>query len=79
MVLTCIVMVYADSDNDEKAKELFEAKCDLCHSKEYATEIKNSEEEWRVVVIRMKDENGADITDEEAETIIAYLAKHYGK
>ncbi|MHC4946405.1 MAG: hypothetical protein ACYTG7_25615 [Planctomycetota bacterium] len=85
LVLACFVLAYANSDTEadpnsnNDAKALFEEKCDLCHGADYATDIKNTEEEWRVVVIRMKEDNGADMTDEEAETIIKYLTTHYGK
>jgi mono/diheme cytochrome c family protein len=71
-------MAYS-ADADEKAKELFEDKCSLCHTADYATDIKGTPDEWREIVIRMKDDNGADMTDEEAETIIKYLSTHYGK
>jgi hypothetical protein len=89
LVLACFVMAYADSDSstdpnsdpnsDNDAKALFLEKCDLCHGADYATDIRNTEEAWREVVIRMKEDNGADMTDEETETIIKYLTKHYGK
>jgi mono/diheme cytochrome c family protein len=81
LVLACFVLAYANADTeaDEKAKALFEEKCDLCHGADYSTDIKNTEEEWRVVVVRMREDNGADMTDEEAETIIKYLSTHYGK
>lgn len=83
LVLACFVMAYANSDSDPNsnndAKELFEEKCNLCHTEEYATDIKNTTDEWRAVISTMKNAYGADMTDKESETIIEYLSTHYGK
>lgn len=77
-VLVSFLMAYAGVP-DDKAKELFEARCSVCHNPDYATGTSNTAEQWRTTVMRMKNENGASITEEEAETIIDYLSRHHGK
>jgi hypothetical protein len=64
---------------DDKAKELIEEKCGLCHTSDYATGTTNTAGEWRETVMRMKDDNGADLTEKEAEAIIGYLSRHHGR
>jgi len=63
---------------DQGAKDLFESKCSLCHSTTKPTSKKKTNEEWEATVIRMKDVNGAPLSDEEATIIIDYLAENYG-
>jgi len=62
---------------------LFESKCSYCHSINRAKSKRKTKSEWEITVNRMQDVNGAreivGLTDEEAEKIIDYLAKTYGK
>ncbi len=60
-----------DADN----KSLFEKKCSTCHSIDRPKSKKKTEDEWKKTVMRMKNVNGAAITDEEAKKIIDYLSK----
>jgi cytochrome c2 len=60
------------------AQSLFEQKCTICHSMSRATSQKKTPREWERTVLRMKNANGAPISDQEAKTIIDYLSKHYG-
>ena len=77
MMVTLPALVSAVGDDEAKA--LFESTCSLCHSLENATDITDTPEGWLSTVTRMRDENGCPITDQEAETIINYLAKSYGR
>ena len=61
------------------AKALFEKKCSTCHSIKKPTSAKKTQSEWNETVMRMKNKNGAPVGDEEAKTIIAFLAENYGK
>jgi mono/diheme cytochrome c family protein len=61
------------------AKVLFEKKCSACHSIKKPTSAKKTQPEWTDTVMRMKNKNGAPVNDEEAKTIIAFLAENYGK
>jgi mono/diheme cytochrome c family protein len=60
-------------------KALFEKKCSTCHSVKKPTSAKKTQSEWNETVMRMKNKNGAPVSDEEAKTIIAFLAENYGK
>lgn len=63
---------------DDSSRALFEQKCSVCHSPDRAKAKKKDRAGWEKTVMRMKNVNGCPITDEEAKTIIDYLAKNYG-
>jgi len=79
VLLVSAVAVYAGEETKAEAKALFEKKCIQCHTLDRPRSQRKTEKEWRETVIRMKKENGAPITDEQAETIIRYLTETYGK
>jgi cytochrome c5 len=56
-------------------KILFENNCGECHNLDRPKSQK-TKEEWKTTVFRMK-QNGADITDDEANIIINYLSETY--
>jgi len=63
----------------EDTKALFEKKCSSCHGIKKATGQKKNQAEWADTVMRMKNKNGAPVNENEARSIIEYLAKNYGK
>jgi len=67
----------ADAPDAESAKALFSARCTGCHTLDTVTTQHGSDKQWRAVVERMIM-NGAQLTDAETETIVAYLAKAQG-
>ncbi len=71
------ITVYGEEKKVD-AKALFEGKCSRCHSIERPKSKKKTEEAWKTTVMRMKNVNGCPITDDEAKTIIDYLADNYG-
>jgi len=73
------VTAYGAEETKVDAKALFESKCSQCHSADRPKSKKKTEKEWESTVMRMKNVNGCKITDEEAKTIITYLAATYGK
>ena len=53
--------------------------CNICHSLDYITmQPKASKAQWTAAVNKMRNIFGAPISDKDAETIINYLAAHYG-
>lgn len=78
-IIASVTFVFADEDNDEDVKEMIEEKCSLCHTPDYAFNNSNTEQGWRDTVTRMVEENGAELTDEEFDKIVKYLAEHRGK
>lgn len=59
-------------------KALFEKTCSLCHSIERPKSKKKTAKEWEGTVMRMKNVNGAPVTDEEVKIVIEYLTENYG-
>lgn len=59
-------------------KALFETKCHTCHELSAATDQRLSGPDWAAVVHRMIEANGAELTEPEAQQIIAYLTTTYG-
>lgn len=57
-----------------EAKALFEAKCSICHPLARPLGKTKDRAGWVTTVTRMQKSNGCPITDDEANTIIEYLA-----
>ncbi len=70
--------VYAEEETGVDAKALFNQKCSICHSIDSPKSKKKAADEWKSTVMRMKNVNGAPVTDDEAQAIIDYLSKHFG-
>ena len=62
---------------DPEAFRLLERACRSCHNNERIDEARYSLDEWRVVLVNMR-ENGAEITDEELETLSEWLSRTRG-
>ncbi len=61
----------------ERAKELVESVCVLCHEFARVERQELSKDEWAGVIKGMLAE-GAPLTDEEFSMVVDYLAKTYG-
>jgi mono/diheme cytochrome c family protein len=59
--------------------EMFKRHCSVCHGLDVVTAFGRSGEEWREVVQRMVEQNGAMLTEPERDAVIAYLVKTHGK
>lgn len=70
--------VQAQDLPDGAGKDLVMKVCTVCHELERITSKKRTKEEWSDTVDKMAV-RGAMATDEEFETIVAYLAKYFGK
>jgi mono/diheme cytochrome c family protein len=69
----------ASAEEQPSGHQLFETNCKRCHSIERPKSKRKTREGWEKTVMRMKNINGAPITDNEAQLIIDYLAETYGK
>jgi mono/diheme cytochrome c family protein len=58
-------------------QELLEARCTQCHTLDRVRSAAHTPEEWQATVQHMR-EMGAQLTDEEAQTLVQYLAETYG-
>jgi len=65
------------SPKDENNKQLFETKCQQCHSLERVKEAHLSRDQAKSVVERMRQKPGANISAIEAESIFEYLGDYF--
>jgi len=61
----------------EQNKQLFESKCQQCHSLERVKEAHLTRDKAKVVVERMSKKPGANISKGEAESIYEYLGNYF--
>jgi len=61
----------------KQKKQLFEAKCQQCHSLERVKEAHLNREQAKVVVDRMRNKPGANISKRDAESIYEYLGNYF--
>jgi glyoxylase-like metal-dependent hydrolase (beta-lactamase superfamily II) len=59
------------------AQQLLDKACTNCHNLNRVQTKKLNQADWRTTVVRMKD-RGAEITDEEIDTLVEFLVKSYG-
>jgi glucose dehydrogenase len=62
---------------DGAGRPIVQKQCAVCHALTVVTAKHASRGEWEQVVNQMVS-RGADLTDDEIDAVIGYLAKHYG-
>lgn len=67
----------APSLPDGPGKEIVQKSCISCHSIETVTKNRNTADGWADVISQMIG-RGANISDDDAETVVEYLATHFG-
>ncbi len=67
----------ADTLPDGAGKPIVQKQCVMCHSLSVVTSKRASHTEWTQVVNQMVS-RGADLSDDEIDTVIEYLSSHYG-
>ncbi len=67
-----------ESKGGDKAKALFEAKCSTCHPLSRPLSATKDKADWALTIKRMRQTNGCQLTDKEANDIAEYLAKIRG-
>lgn len=81
MALAGLSLTRADGNGalpDGPGKALVERTCKSCHTLSVITARKRTEDQWVQVISAMLS-RGAAATDDEAEIILAYLVKNFGK
>ena len=61
----------------DAGKALLETRCSTCHTLDTALSKRANADGWRDTIKTMISV-GAQLTDDEAETLVRYLAEHYG-
>ena len=81
MILTTLVYLVLAANPPSlppgKAKAIVEHECAGCHVLKVVTSKRASKEQWSALVDQMIS-RGADVPDEEIETVVEYLAKNFG-
>lgn len=80
LLLTALVIfvpLRAQDLPDGPGKDLFSKVCSACHGLDLATGQKKTAEDWKATVDKMVT-YGADASEKDFETIVAYLAKNFG-
>ena len=67
----------SDALPDGPGKDLVTKKCTACHSVKTATSKRGTQDQWADTVSTMIG-RGADLSDDEAATVVEYLAAHFG-
>jgi len=57
--------------------ELLQDRCTRCHTLDQVEAAGKTEAEWEATVERMRGK-GAELTDDEAQALVEYLAQTYG-
>ncbi len=60
-------------------QQLFETKCSQCHSLDLPRSNRSDRKGWEETVGRMRVSYGCKLTNAEAEIIVDYLTREYGK
>jgi mono/diheme cytochrome c family protein len=63
--------------SDPEARRLMNRACTKCHGVERIQGVRNAEEGWRVTLVDMR-ERGAQLSDEELERLVEWLARVWG-
>jgi cytochrome c5 len=73
---TCSMAVAQELPEGE-GKKLLEERCVRCHSLKSVVSLKQSQDAWKKLVVKMV-EYGAQLDDKEVDVAIGYLAKYFG-
>jgi len=63
--------------SDPEARRLMNRACTKCHGMERIETARNAEEGWRVTLVDMR-ERGAQLSDQELEQLVEWLARVWG-
>ncbi len=67
-----------DSLPEGEGRDVIEYVCSQCHDLLQVTQAKKTAEQWRYLVTQMLNQ-GAPIEEYEVETVVRYLAEHFGE
>jgi len=60
-----------------EGKKLLEERCVSCHSLEPVVSLRQSQDAWKELVVKMRG-YGAQLDDKEVDVATEYLTKHFG-
>lgn len=68
-----------DQDQDQQSAQVFATVCSRCHPLERVTVMRRTRSQWEEVITTMITTRGAQISDEDFDTILTYLSRQYGR
>ena len=77
MLVTTIAQAKEKTPQEDPRKEIFEAKCQKCHSLERIKEAHLTKEKAKETLEKMRKKEGAGISKKEADSIYEYLGKYF--
>ena len=82
LVALCAVVMWSQEDGkalpDGNGKMVTARVCGNCHTVDKFAAERKTKAEWDDIINKMTDE-GLEMTEQEYDTVIAYLAKYLGK
>jgi competence ComEA-like helix-hairpin-helix protein len=75
--LALVPLAFADDLPDGKGKDVTDKTCGACHEAGVVTKYRNSKDDWQAIVDDMRG-RGADGSDDDFKTIVAYLTHFFG-
>ena len=80
----CAVVVWSQESGgpplpDGTGKMVTARVCGKCHTVDKFASERRTKAEWDEIINKMSDEEGLEITEQEYDTVIAYLSKYLGK
>jgi cytochrome c-type biogenesis protein CcmH/NrfF len=66
----------SSSGGSSAGQTLMQTRCSVCHSLQRVTSVHKTADQWKSTVDRMIN-NGAQLTSQEEQTLIDYLAQNY--
>ena len=64
---------------DAKGQQVFTTVCSRCHPVERITALRRTRSQWEETITNMITARGAQVPDEDFDTILTYLTREYGR
>ncbi|MDX1499755.1 MAG: hypothetical protein R3176_07660 [Woeseiaceae bacterium] len=77
LICTGTVALADDELPEDEGRDIVEYACTQCHDLYQVTQARKTPRQWEYLVNQMINQ-GAPIEDHEVETVVRYLATHFG-
>ena len=74
-----VLLTAEPGQSDDPAARVFANVCGKCHPKERAVVQRRTRPQWEEVITTMITARNAQISDEDFDTVLGYLAREYGR
>ena len=64
---------------DARSQQVFATVCGKCHPVERVTAMRRSRSQWEETITSMITARGAQVSDEDFDTVLTYLSREYGR